>query len=69
MADVQMRQVRSSNRASARQLDTLRSLRLGRIGRTATHPDTPQLRGMIRVVEHLVEIGGADGAGAGKAGA
>ncbi len=58
MAEVTMKQVRSSNRASGRQRDTLRSLKLGRIGRTATQPDTPQLRGMLRVVEHLVEVDG-----------
>jgi len=58
MADVELRQVRSSNRASGRQRETLRSLRLGRIGASAKHPDTPQLQGMIRVVEHLVEVDG-----------
>ena len=58
MAEVTMKQVRSSNRASGRQRDTLRSLKLGRIGRTSTQADTPQLRGMLRVVEHLVEVDG-----------
>ena len=56
MADVALRQVRSSNGASATQRDTLRSLKLGRIGRRSKHADTPQLRGMIRVVSHLVEV-------------
>ena len=58
MAEVTMKQVRSSNRASGRQRDTLRSLKLGRIGRTSTQADSPQLRGMLRVVEHLVEVDG-----------
>ena len=58
MADLTLKQVRSANTASARQRDTLRSLRLGRIGRSASHADTPQLRGMLRVVGHLVEIDG-----------
>jgi len=58
MADVELKQVRSSNSASGRQRDTLRSLRLGRIGATAKHTDSPQLQGMIRVVDHLVEVGG-----------
>jgi large subunit ribosomal protein L30 len=57
MADVQLKQVRSSNGASPAQRDTLRSLKLGRIGREAKHADTPQLRGMIRVVDHLIEVG------------
>jgi large subunit ribosomal protein L30 len=60
MADVELKQVRSSNRVSGRQRDTLRSLKLGRIGSTATHADCPQLQGMIRVVEHLVEVDGEE---------
>jgi large subunit ribosomal protein L30 len=56
VADVQLRQVRSSNGASDTQRQTLRSLRLGRIGKEAKHADTPQLQGMIRAVSHLVEV-------------
>ena len=56
MADIAIKQVRSSNGASPPQRDTLRSLKLGRIGRTSSHADSPQLRGMLRVVEHLVEV-------------
>jgi len=56
MSKLALKQVRSSNGASARQRDTLRSLRLGRIGREASHDDSPQLRGMVRRVEHLVEV-------------
>jgi large subunit ribosomal protein L30 len=56
MADIQLRQVRSTNGASEVQRATLRSLKLGRIGREAKHPDTPQLQGMIRTVSHLVEV-------------
>ncbi len=59
MAAVQIRQIRSTNGTSPAQRDTLRSLKLGRIGRTATHADGPQLQGMLRVVEHLVEVGEA----------
>jgi large subunit ribosomal protein L30 len=57
MADIQLKQTRSANGASAVQRDTLRSLKLGRIGREAKHPDSPQLQGMIRTVKHLVEVG------------
>jgi large subunit ribosomal protein L30 len=56
MADVQLKQVRSVNGASKAQRQTLRSLNLGRIGRQAKHPDSPQLQGMIRAVSHLVEV-------------
>lgn len=55
---IAVKQVRSTNGASPKQRDTLRSLRLGRIGREAELADTPQLRGMLRVVEHLVEVDG-----------
>ena len=56
MGDVALRQIRSANGASAAQRQTLRSLNLGRIGREAKHPDSPQLQGMIRAVRHLVEV-------------
>jgi large subunit ribosomal protein L30 len=56
MADLTVRQVRSANGVSPRQRDTLRSLKLGRIGKSATLSDTPQLRGMLRVVGHLVDV-------------
>lgn len=55
---IAVKQVRSANGATPKQRDTLRSLRLGRIGREAELADTPQLRGMLRVVEHLVEVDG-----------
>jgi large subunit ribosomal protein L30 len=55
MADVTLKQVRSSNGASAKQRQTLQSLKLGRIGRTSTMADTPQLRGALDRVSHLVE--------------
>ena len=56
MPDVVIKQVRSSVHCSGRQLDTLRSLKLGKIGRTASFADSPNLQGMIRVVDHLVEV-------------
>lgn len=55
MADVRLKQVRSANRANPRQLGTLQSLKLGRIGRESTMADTPQLRGALDKVSHLVE--------------
>jgi large subunit ribosomal protein L30 len=56
MSDVKLRQIRSTNGANPTQRATLESLKLGRIGRQSTMKDTPQLQGMIRVVEHLVEV-------------
>jgi len=61
MSDVTLKQVRSANGANPKQRETLRSLKLGRIGRESSMKDTPQLRGMIRVVRHLVEVGGGKG--------
>jgi large subunit ribosomal protein L30 len=58
VADVHLKQVRSANGASEAQRQTLRSLKLGRIGRESTRADSPQLRGMIRIVSHLVEVQG-----------
>ena len=47
-------QVRSSNGADRKQRDTLRSLGLRRIGHTVEVNDTPQARGMVHAVRHLV---------------
>lgn len=53
---VLVKQIRSANGTSPKQRETLRSLRLGRIGRASSHADGPELRGMLRVVGHLVEV-------------
>jgi large subunit ribosomal protein L30 len=49
-------QRRSRNGSDKRQIDTLRSLGLRRIGQSVEHSDTPQIRGMIAKVSHLVEV-------------
>jgi large subunit ribosomal protein L30 len=49
-------QRRSRNGSDQRQRDTLRSLGLRRIGHSVEHEDTPQIRGMIAKVAHLVEV-------------
>ena len=49
-------QVKSRNGADRRQLDTLRSLGLRKIGHTVDVKDTPQSRGMLHRVRHLVKI-------------
>jgi large subunit ribosomal protein L30 len=53
---LKLTQVRSSNGANARQRDTLRTLGLGRIGRSAERPDSPAVRGAVRAVSHLVKV-------------
>ena len=49
-------QVRSSNGADKRQLATLRSLGLRKIGHSVERQDSPQLRGMLHTVRHLVRV-------------
>jgi large subunit ribosomal protein L30 len=56
MADVKLRQIRSANGASPKQRGTLQTLKLGRIGNESTMKDTPQLRGALDRVGHLVEV-------------
>ena len=51
-----IRQVRSQNGANKSQRDSLRTLGLGRIGRSVERPDDPVVRGLVRSVAHLVEI-------------
>ena len=56
MAEVLIRQVKSASGSSPRQRDTLRTLRLGRIGKQTRREDTPHLQGLLRKVEHLVTV-------------
>jgi large subunit ribosomal protein L30 len=56
MSEIKIKQTRSANGTSPKQRATLRSLKLGRIGRESALTDTPQLQGMLRVVSHLVEV-------------
>ena len=56
MPTLTITQTKSSNGAKANQRDTLRSLGLRRIGHTVERPDSPQLRGMVHTVRHLVAV-------------
>ena len=49
-------QVKSGIGAKPKTRGTLRALGLGRIGKTNTLPDRPEIRGMLQRVPHLVEI-------------
>lgn len=55
MAKLKITQTRSANRKPQAQRRTLAALGLRRIRHTVTHDDTPQVRGMIERVQHLVE--------------
>jgi large subunit ribosomal protein L30 len=56
MAQLTVTQRRSGNGANRKQLDTLRSLGLRRIGHTVQVEDNAQARGMLHAVRHLVEV-------------
>jgi large subunit ribosomal protein L30 len=58
MSGVRITQVRSSIGETARHRGTLRSLGLGRIGKTAEHKESPELEGKLRLVAHLVRVEG-----------
>jgi large subunit ribosomal protein L30 len=55
-ATVSIKQVKSSNGASKKQLDSLRTLGLGRIGRQVERPDDDVVRGLVQSIDHLVEV-------------
>jgi large subunit ribosomal protein L30 len=56
MAALTVTQRRSRNGSNKKQLDTLRSLGLRRIGQTVKVEDSEQARGMLHAVRHLVEV-------------
>jgi large subunit ribosomal protein L30 len=56
MATLKITQVRSSNGANPRQRGSLRTLGLGKIGRSSEREDDPTVRGLIYSVRHLVEV-------------
>ena len=49
-------QVKSKNGTNHAQRETLRSLGLRRIGQTVDIKDSPQARGMVHRIRHLVKI-------------
>jgi large subunit ribosomal protein L30 len=49
-------QERSRNGSNPKQIDTLRSLGLRGIGQSVEREDTPQVRGMLYAVQHLVKV-------------
>jgi large subunit ribosomal protein L30 len=60
VSTVRVTQVRSSIGQTQRHRGTLRSLGLGRIGKTAQHETTRELEGKLRQVAHLVKVEGSD---------
>jgi large subunit ribosomal protein L30 len=60
VSPLRVTQERSRNGANKRQLATLRSLGLRRIGHTVEVKDTAQARGMLHAVRHLVTVAPED---------
>ena len=56
MSKLKITQTRSTIRRPRDQKRTIKALGLGRIGRTVEHTDSPQIRGMIGKVTHLVSV-------------
>jgi large subunit ribosomal protein L30 len=53
---IKVEQTGSPSRRHHSQRETLVGLKLNRIGRMSELPDTPQTRGMIAKVQHLVRV-------------
>ena len=56
MADLKVTQNKSSIGAKVNQRESLRTLGLRKIRQTVVREDTPQNRGLINVVRHLVTV-------------
>jgi large subunit ribosomal protein L30 len=56
MSSLKVTQLKSKNGSDKSQLDTLRSIGVRRIGQTVEVSDTPQMRGMLHKVRHLVKV-------------
>ena len=56
MAKLKVTQIRSTIDRKEPQKRTIEALGLGKIRRSVLHNDTPQIRGMIDTVRHLVTV-------------
>jgi large subunit ribosomal protein L30 len=56
MKKLKIKQTKSINDTLENQKRTIKALGLGRPNYVVEHNDTPAIRGMIRVVQHLVEV-------------
>jgi len=56
MSQLKVTQIRSSIGTKPKQRGTLRALGLGRIGKTHVLPDTPDIRGQLHKVPHLIQV-------------
>lgn len=56
MGKLKITQIRSTIDRKEPQKRTIAALGLGKIRRTVIHNDTPQIRGMVNAVKHLVTV-------------
>ena len=56
MSKLKITLVKSINKAKKDQVATVKALGLKKIGSSVEQNDNPQIRGMIRVVSHLVKV-------------
>jgi large subunit ribosomal protein L30 len=56
MATIRVTQIKSKVSEKQNQRDTLRTLGLKRIGQSVEREDSPQTRGYVRAVAHLVKV-------------
>ncbi len=55
MATIKIKQVKSAINRPKRQKDTVKALGLRKMNHIVEKEDTPQIRGMIAKVQHMVE--------------
>lgn len=56
MATLRIKQVRSKIKRPENQKRTLQALGLRKMNHVVEHEDTPQIKGMVRTVAHLIEV-------------
>lgn len=56
MANLKITLVKSINGVKKNQIATVKALGLKKIGSSVEQADNPQIRGMVKVVNHLVKV-------------
>ncbi|HAQ41625.1 MAG TPA: 50S ribosomal protein L30 [Clostridiales bacterium] len=56
MAKIKIKQTKGLSGRTPNQIKNIEALGLRKIGQVVEKEDTPQIRGMIRKVEHMVEV-------------
>jgi len=56
MATIKIKQVRSTINRPARQKATIKALGFSKLNQTVEHEATPQILGMVKKVQHLIEV-------------